>query len=487
MADSEDKTETATQRRIEKAREEGEVAVSRELSMLAGLAAGLMAIGMQFDPQALSRWLAVSLQHADFSGAAALQQAGITVLLTVAPIAFAAAMLYAAATVLQTEFLYRPGAITPDLSRISPLSGIKRVFSLQTVVSLLKSLAKLAVFVVCLWIAFGDLVPFLPAAPYRQSKNLSSQVLHLGARLAMMLLGAQAAIAAADVVWERMSLAKKLRMTRHEQREEHKESEGNPHVKAKLRQLARAMAKRRMMKAVPKAAVVLTNPTHYAVALHYERGSNGAPKVVAKGADEVAERIRDLAREHRVPIIANPPLARALFRVEIDTEIRRSISRRWRKSLPMSGACAAVRGAGERVRQMGPGTGTGRHRRCRVQGGTGRRGAARPAGRGAARQHSAADLAGGSFRRRYSGKTGGKACQGARHGAARGPPGSGDGRAGSGAWRARAVAGPGSAAAATWRRVAAGDRPHARAWPRGAARPVAAAAGGGRAGGRHRP
>jgi flagellar biosynthetic protein FlhB len=136
-----------------------------------------------------------------------------------------------------------------------------------------------------------------------------------------MLLGAQAVIAAADVLWERMSLARKLRMTRQEQKDEHKESDGNPHVKAKLRQLARAMAKRRMMKSVPKAAVVLTNPTHYAVALNYERGSAGAPKVVAKGADEVAERIRELAREHRVPIIANPPLARALFRVEIDTEI----------------------------------------------------------------------------------------------------------------------------------------------------------------------
>jgi flagellar biosynthetic protein FlhB len=321
MADSEDKTETASQRRIEKGREEGQVAVSRELSMLVGLAAGLGAIGMQFDADKVSRWLAASLQHTDFSGARVWHQAVITLILTVAPTALAAAGMYAMATLLQTEFLFRPAALQPDLSRIDPLAGVKRIFSMQTVVSLLKSLAKLGVFVACLWITFGHLLPGLPIAAFRPSTNLSAIVLRQGAHLAMMLLGAQAVIAAADLLWERMSLAKKLRMTRQEQRDEHKESEGNPHVKAKLRQLARAMAKRRMMKAVPKAAVVLTNPTHYAVALNYQRGSSGAPRVVAKGADEVAERIRELARTFRIPIIANPPLARALFRVEIDTEI----------------------------------------------------------------------------------------------------------------------------------------------------------------------
>jgi flagellar biosynthetic protein FlhB len=110
-------------------------------------------------------------------------------------------------------------------------------------------------------------------------------------------------------------------MSRQEQKDEHKASEGNPQVKQRLRQLARTRSRRRMLKAVPKAAVVITNPTHFAVALAYERGTRGAPRLVAKGADEVAERIRGIAREHRVPIIANPPLARALFHVDIDTEI----------------------------------------------------------------------------------------------------------------------------------------------------------------------
>jgi flagellar biosynthetic protein FlhB len=321
MAEAEDRTESATQRRIEKARGDGQVAVSREVSMLLGLAGGVGAMAMQFDQNTLARWLATSLQQMQPGGEAALHRAALTLIFTVAPAGCTAVGLYALATVLQTEFLFHPEALQPDLSRVSPLAGVKRLFSMQTIVSLLKSLAKLSVFVVCLWIIFGHLLPALPITPFQPAKNLAHVVLAQGGRLAMMLLGAQAVIAAADLLWERMSLAKKLRMTRQEQRDEHKESEGNPHVKAKLRQLARAMAKRRMLKAVPTAAVVLTNPTHYAVALNYERGSNGAPRVVAKGADEVAEHIREIAREHRVPIIANPPLARALFRVEIDTEI----------------------------------------------------------------------------------------------------------------------------------------------------------------------
>jgi flagellar biosynthetic protein FlhB len=146
-------------------------------------------------------------------------------------------------------------------------------------------------------------------------------MLHAVTSLVLMMLGAQAAIAGADLLWERYNLARKLRMSRQEQKDEHKDSEGNPQIKQKLRQLARTRARRRMMKAVPKAAVVITNPTHFAIALAYERGTKSAPRLVAKGADEVAERIRDIAREHRVPIIANPPLARALFRIEIDTEI----------------------------------------------------------------------------------------------------------------------------------------------------------------------
>jgi flagellar biosynthetic protein FlhB len=139
------------------------------------------------------------------------------------------------------------------------------------------------------------------------------------------LLVAQGALAGADIVRARMSHNRDLRMSRQELRDEHKETEGDPHIKARIRQLRTQRARRRMLAGVPKALVVVTNPTHYAVALAYERDSTAAPRVVAKGVDSLAERIREIAREHRVPIVANPPLARALYPIKLETEIPREL------------------------------------------------------------------------------------------------------------------------------------------------------------------
>jgi len=321
MAEGDDKTESATPRRLEKAREEGQVAISRELSMLVSLSAGISAMGAQSNGSAIAHWLAASLQNPNYAGAQTWRNAGVTLIAAVAPVAAASAGTYAAATLLQSGFLLHPSGLQPDLTRISPLNGIKRLFGSQVAIQVLKAVAKLAVFAVCLWVAIRRLLPALPVLPFQDIPTLYRQLAGQGLALVLMLLGAQALIAGADLIWERMSLARKLRMTRQEQRDEQKMSEGNPQVKQRLRLLARSRARRRMLKAVPKAAVVITNPSHYAIALNYDRGSKGAPRLVAKGADEVAGRIRDLARAHNIPIIANPPLARALFRVEIDTEI----------------------------------------------------------------------------------------------------------------------------------------------------------------------
>ncbi len=135
------------------------------------------------------------------------------------------------------------------------------------------------------------------------------------------LLAGQAAIAALDVVLGRLKHARGLRMSRQDMQDEQRESDGNPQVKARIKQLRRQRARRRVMAAVPKATVVITNPTHYAVALAYDKAGGGAPRVVAKGMDEVAARIREVAAEHRVPLVANPPLARALYPLVVDAEI----------------------------------------------------------------------------------------------------------------------------------------------------------------------
>jgi flagellar biosynthetic protein FlhB len=321
MAEGDDKTESATPRRVEKARDEGQVAVSRDLSLLLSLAAGLVAIAAQSDPARIMHFFASALQQTRYAGESTWRAAALAILLPVIPVALAAWAGTVVTTLAQTDFLLYAGGLQPDLSRISPLKGLKRLFGAETLVAVLKAIAKLAVFAACLWVSIGQVLPSLPTAALRTPGALYSQILRAGTRLALMLLAAQAAIALADTVWERFHLARKLRMTRQEQRDEHKDSDGNPHVRQRLRQLARNRARKRMIQAVPKAAVVITNPTHYAIALQYQRGAKGAPRVVAKGADEVAERIREVAREHRVPIIANPPLARALFRLDIDTEI----------------------------------------------------------------------------------------------------------------------------------------------------------------------
>ena len=318
---SDEKTEAPTARRREKAREDGRVAVSRELSMLASLSAGTMAVASQADMASVTHWLAAFLQQNRFRGMQTWTLAMHGLVQGILPGAMAAACGYAAATLLQTGFLVHLAALQPDFSRISPLAGLKRLLGPQALVQVLKALAKLTLLGGCFYAAMRQVWPKLQAAVSDLPQTLYHEMLAHGWHLLLLLLGAQTAIAGADFAWERVRHSRQLRMSHQELRDEHKESEGNPQVKQRLRQLARSRARRRMMQEIPKAAVIITNPTHFAVALTYERGGQGAPRLVAKGADEVAARIREMAREHRIPIIANPPLARALYRVELDTEI----------------------------------------------------------------------------------------------------------------------------------------------------------------------
>ena len=289
--------------------------------MLASLAAGTMAIAMQGDGAGITHWLAACLKQTRFAGAQTWSAVMHGLVLGIAPAALAAASGYAAATLVQTGLLVHAAALQPDFSRISPLAGLKRMFGPQALVQLVKSLAKLLLLGGCFFVAARRILPGLPAAPFRPTIALYHGIIDQGGGLLLVLLAGQGAIAGADLLWERMRHTRQMRMSLQEVRDEHKDSEGNPQIKQKLRQIARTRASRRMMQEIPKAAVVITNPTHFAVALAYERGGQGAPRLVAKGADEVAARIRELAREHRVPIVANPPLARALYRVELETEI----------------------------------------------------------------------------------------------------------------------------------------------------------------------
>jgi len=323
LSDSQDRTETASARRLQKARDQGDIPVSREVSLLAGLAGGGAALMVQLNVAGTAplHWFATMLQRSAVDGRPFQPDAISAMAWAVGPSAAGATLAVIGAGALQTGFLLRLEALHPDISRVSPLRGIKRLFSSESVVNILKATAKLSVLSVALWMALRRLLPTLSSAAAWPPSTLVQRLLGEAAHLLLVMGGAQVLIALADLFWVRMHHASRLRMSRQDQRDEHKDTEGNPLVRQRLRQLARNRARRRMMAAVRRAAVVVTNPTHYAVALAYERGSRAAPRIVAKGMDEIAERIREEARLHRVPIVANPPLARALCRLEIDTEI----------------------------------------------------------------------------------------------------------------------------------------------------------------------
>ena len=323
MADTEDRTLPASEQRRRQAREEGQAPLSREVVSLAGLGAAgaMLAWGLPPLLGGMSGTLQGMIMNMEAGVGAALRTAGLALLLVAGPVLVAAAASSAAAVMLQTGGLVHGAALMPDLSRLDPQRGLHRIFGPDSAVDTLKSLAKAGVLGWAVWQAMAGVLPdsaaVLVLPPGALLERLAAEVRHI----LLMVLGCQAVIAAADTAWVRYRFNARLRMSRQDQIDEHKQAEGDPAHKSKLRAIRRARAKRRMMAAVPTATVVITNPTHYAVALAYERGGQGAPKVVAKGMDEVAARIRALAAEHRVPLVANPPLARALHKVELESEV----------------------------------------------------------------------------------------------------------------------------------------------------------------------
>ena len=322
--EAEDRTEDATPRRLQRAREEGNVPLSRELASFAVLAATALVLAMVAPAAArsLTAQLALMLEQAHQTDPlTALRAALLVTVAAAAPFVLAALLAGMAAVLLQTGFLFNLGALQPDLARLSPLAGLKRLFGPATLVETGKALLKAAAAGIVLVVVLNGAMPELHRAVFLSVPGLLDRITRLLMQMLLAVLAVQGAVALLDVLRVRLKHARDLRMSREDIRQEMRESEGDPLVKGRLRQLRMQRARQRMMAAVPKATVVVTNPTHYAVALAYDRATGGAPRVVAKGVDTVAERIRAVAEENKVPLVANPPLARALYRVELDAEI----------------------------------------------------------------------------------------------------------------------------------------------------------------------
>jgi flagellar biosynthesis protein FlhB len=328
--DSEDRTERASPKRLEDARKKGQVPRSRELSAAAVTLAGGTALYMMGGALAsrmhalMGATLAISRDEAmdESVMVPVLEGAFLDALLACAPILgviLAAAIL---APLAMGSLTFSTSALMPDFSRLNPLAGIGRMFSVNSVMELTKALAKFGVVgLVAVLVLWNDTAMLIGLG--REPIPLAiSHAFTLSGRALLLMSASLILIAGVDVPFQLWSHAKQLRMTKQELRDEHKEQEGSPELKGRIRSMQQELARGRMMHEVPKASVVITNPTHFAVALRYDEDRMRAPVVVAKGADHVAAMIRELATEHGVPLFEAPPLARTLFRhVDIGAEI----------------------------------------------------------------------------------------------------------------------------------------------------------------------
>ena len=333
MAEDQDKsqqTEEPTQKRLEHAREHGDVVKSTEVTAFVLLGGGTLAIAMfgKYTAVGLARTLTTFLEQPD---AMSVDGAGLSAMmrLLLPQIAIALMPIFAviiAAGVAGHVLQARPGfaldKIAPDLSKLSPLAGFRRLFGVEGWMNLLKGLVKIAIVGIAIWTQLwperGGLESILDQSTVGVVGDMS-RLLFKVLTASLVTLGM---IAGLDYFWQRMRWLSRNRMSKQDIKEEYRQNEGDPVIKSKIRALRHERAKKRMMTAVPQATVVIANPTHFAVALKYESGKMAAPVCVAKGVDALALRIRAVAEENNVPVVENPPLARALHAaIEIDEPV----------------------------------------------------------------------------------------------------------------------------------------------------------------------
>lgn len=322
-SDGQERTEDPTPRKRAKAREEGQIARSADLSGSVVILAGaiLLTSGVAVSFGDLARGVlndsfgALSLADLSDDGTTGfIRRTGGSLLAAALPFTGGIVGLAVLTGFLQTRGLaLSTGPIKPRLSHFDPLAGTKRLFSAESLVTVLKSIVKLALLGGLTWILVKDMLPVLLSLPEAGVADIAALMAGLATRFGIVLGLSYIALGAADYFWQRHRTEQKLRMSRQEVQNESRESEGNPHVKARILSMGRALARRRMLQKVPTADVIIVNPTHVAVALKYDPDVSPAPIVLAMGQRKLAERIRDIATRAGVPLVENRPVARALL------------------------------------------------------------------------------------------------------------------------------------------------------------------------------
>lgn len=327
---AQERTEQASTRRKEEARRKGQVASSRELSAAATLAAtlgagsllGVYAFGLL--TVAMRQWLAAAgtLVINEATLPALMGRMGREVLELAVPFGLIVLGMATGVHVLQTGWIWSTERLQWDLARLNPVAGLMRLFSLRSTVELGKSLFKIVFIAGAAYWSLKDEIVALPLMLQMEPAGVLVQAGRLALVLTLWVSGALLLLAVGDYAFQRWQWSRDLRMTRQELKQEQRETEGDPLIRSRVRSLQRQAARRRMMQEVPKADVVITDPTHLAVALRYDAIRMSVPVVVAKGAGYIAERIREVAKAHGVPIIENKPLAQGLHKlVELGREI----------------------------------------------------------------------------------------------------------------------------------------------------------------------
>jgi len=332
MPSSDERTEKATPKKRRDARKEGNVVKSQEVNTSVMLLAlfGVLSLvkgmmGNNIVTVFLELFRGVERGTADLSldyVYSFLAKMFISVIIVAAPLMITALIAGVLVNVVQTGLIFTRKALAPKLSRLNPLSGLRRMFSKHTLVNLIKAIGKVLIIGFGIYDVLKSNVRYVPSLMTFSLAESLTFVIDLSLSLAFRVSIYMIILAAADYFWQWWEYEKNLRMTKQEVKYEYKLLEGHPETKGRIRRKQREMAMRRMMQAVPTADVVVTNPTHYAVALKYDSSRHNAPIVIAKGKDYVALRIKEIAKEHRVEIVENKSLAQALY---ISTDIGEEI------------------------------------------------------------------------------------------------------------------------------------------------------------------
>jgi flagellar biosynthetic protein FlhB len=333
MAEEDDdasKTEDASGKKLGDAREKGDVPMSGEVKIWLMLLGSLIIVSM-IAPSSIKRLSSGLVGYLEHAGTAPVDQGAIGGILRESALtAFLAILLpvivmMAAGilgTILQIGWLVTAEKMKPDIAKLNPLPAFMRMFTMQNGLELIKGFIKMTVIAVVCYIILRPMMISVEHYAGMPMEQLLSEIQYLVVKLFLWVTIIMFMLAGGDYFYQRYKFAEKMKMSKHDQKEEYKQQEGDPIVKGRLRQMRFDKARQRMMQAVPRADVVVTNPTHFAVALKYDQSAMSAPVVLAKGADMVAAKIREIAKDNDIPIVENPPLARALFAsVEIDQEI----------------------------------------------------------------------------------------------------------------------------------------------------------------------